>query len=46
MILGQAVLMAQGAGLFDTTKMSQDTIVSEMEHVRTITAWGIFNLRS
>ncbi|KAK9847630.1 hypothetical protein MYU51_018497 [Penicillium brevicompactum] len=45
-VLGQAVLMAQGIGLFDTPSMKQDTIVSEMEHVRTITAWGIFNLRS
>ncbi|CAG8376373.1 unnamed protein product [Penicillium salamii] len=46
LVLGQAVLLAQGMGLFDSPMPTQATTTSEMERVRIMTAWGIFNLRS
>jgi hypothetical protein len=44
--LGQAVLMAQELRLFDTPVLSRTEKLSEIERIRAITAWGIFNLSS
>ncbi|CAG8020178.1 unnamed protein product [Penicillium olsonii] len=46
LVLGQAVRLAQGMGLFDSPSSAQETALTEMERVRTITAWSIFNLSS
>lgn len=46
MMLSQAVRLAQDIGLFDTPAVSKKKMLPEMERVRTITAWGVFNMSS
>ncbi|OQE41917.1 hypothetical protein PENCOP_c004G06245 [Penicillium coprophilum] len=46
MVLSQAVQMARDIGLFDTLAVLKDKTLPEMERVRTITAWGVFNMSS
>ena len=46
LVLAQAVHLAQNMRLFDAPAISQDKTLSEMDRIRTITAWGIYNLSS
>ncbi|KAJ5483228.1 hypothetical protein N7530_002474 [Penicillium desertorum] len=46
MMLSQAARLAQDIGLFDTPAVSKKKMLPEMERVRTITAWGVFNMSS
>lgn len=45
MMLCQAVQIARDIGLFDIPAVSKK-LLSEMEQVRTITAWGVFSMIS
>ncbi|KUM60128.1 hypothetical protein ACN42_g7010 [Penicillium freii] len=45
MMLCQAVQIARDIGLFDIPAVSKK-LLSEMEQVRTITAWGVFSMSS
>ncbi|KAJ5825097.1 Transcription factor [Penicillium robsamsonii] len=46
MMLSQAVQLARDIGLFDAPAGSKNKMLPEMERVRTITAWGVFNMSS
>lgn len=46
MMLTQAVQLARDIGLFDAPSVSNKKMLPEMERVRAITAWGVFNLSS
>ncbi|KAJ5963790.1 Transcription factor [Penicillium vulpinum] len=46
MMLSQAVQLARDIGLFDSPAVLKNKILPEMERVRTITAWGVFNMSS
>lgn len=46
MMLSQAVQLARDIGLFDTPAVLKKKILPEMERVRMITAWGVFNMSS
>lgn len=43
-MLSQAAQLARDIGLFDTPTVSGNDMSSEMERIRTITAWGVFNV--
>ncbi|KAG0157063.1 hypothetical protein PDIDSM_4247 [Penicillium digitatum] len=44
MMLSQAVQLAGDIGLYDAPSVSNKKILPEMERVRTITAWAVFNM--
>ncbi|CAI7566583.1 unnamed protein product [Penicillium glandicola] len=44
MVLSQAVQLARDIGLFDAPAVSKNKLLPDMERVRTITAWGVFNM--
>ncbi|KXG54107.1 Transcription factor [Penicillium griseofulvum] len=46
MMLSQAVQLARDTGLFDSPAVPKNKVSPETERVRTITAWGVFNMSS
>ena len=44
MMLTQAIQLGRDIALFDTPAELQTNMSPELERVRTITAWGLFNL--
>ncbi|KAJ5171393.1 Transcription factor [Penicillium coprophilum] len=44
MMLNQAVQLARDIGLFDTPAVFKNKVSPEIERVRSITAWGVFNM--